>query len=297
MAAETYALWKLLVLGIGLSCIILGVVFRIYIQPTPEYLVGVRQYSKSIPLLLFRVAVLGFFVAVWVLEISTTDWFDLVYYTWWNFSLQIVYFTLAIVDQAKHWHQARCYANHALNTLFDVCFTSCFLVALVYWILLFNPSNHLEWFVYVVHLVNVFVLLLDFGANDHVVQRTSLKYVVLWPTLYSILTWIGNSSYLDGFWPYNLMDLSKSLAPLIWFGIILAHVGCFGGVLLLSKLKLRCVGVPPPPPSDAVASPHVQNDLPHLEIVTPHVQDDLPHLEIVTPHIEKDPPRPKPATT
>ncbi|CAK5170120.1 unnamed protein product [Aphanomyces euteiches] len=265
-------LWKELVCGIGLGLIVIVCAVRIYIEARPDYLVAVEVRPSNIKLLLYRVAVLAFFVVVWIIRINSSNWFNLNYYTYWNFTLQIVYLSAVIVYQARHWANIQVNAARGLNILHDVMLSSCFLVTLVFWILLFDPKKPPSDFAtYIVHLANLVLLLIEFAANEFVVQRSSLKYLVLWPTLYSILTWIGNVTYLDGFWPYDLMDLNKSLAPVIWFGIILAHVVCFCIALLLSKLKrhwsLLAAPLMPPELMETTATGAMSSV--HIQIVTP----------------------------
>ncbi|RHY73544.1 hypothetical protein DYB30_006740 [Aphanomyces astaci] len=221
------------------------------VEPGPHN-VQIAFNPSNVWLLSFRCATFVFFVVVWILQVQSSNWFELVYYTYWNFTLQTIYFGAAIVDQMRRWSRPptltdRYYANRPLNTLFDVVFASLILVALVYWIFIFNTAKHIEWPTYVVHLVNVVLVVVEFAFNEHLAQRTSLKYVVLWPAIFASVAWIGHATYTRGFWPYNIMSLDNPYAPLVWLGIGVAHVVCFGFVLLLSYFKARWVGGEQPP--------------------------------------------------
>ncbi|ETV95500.1 hypothetical protein H310_10969 [Aphanomyces invadans] len=267
-------LWKELVIGIGLAIIGVVCLVRIYKQPPTHGLLQVPFNPKNAWLLAFRIAMWSFFLVVWIIQIDSSHWFDLVYYTYWNFSLQTIYFGLAVFDQVRRWTRPTNQANGYLNTLFDVAITSCFLVALVYWILLYSPSKPTEWATWIVHLANVVIFVIEFTVNEHLIQRSSLKFVILWPALFSSLAWIGNVTFNEGFWPYNLMSMDKSIAPVIWFGIGLGHVVCFGIVLLMSAAKRRRVASPPSTAGPTTATLDVQttdSDV-HVEIASPTIK-------------------------
>ncbi|RQM24898.1 hypothetical protein B5M09_000062 [Aphanomyces astaci] len=270
-------LWKEIVLGIGLALVGVICTYRIYKHPrnSPHDL-QVPFRAANWWLMLFRIASCSFFVVVWSVQMHSTNWFNLVYYTYWNFTLQTIYFGAAIVDQVRRWIRSND-ANHAnwpLNTLFDVAMTSSLLVGLVYWCLLYDPSKPTEWATYIVHLANIGMLLIEFAFNEYLAQRTSLKFVILWPALFASLSWIGNATFNKGFWPYDLISLDKSMAPLIWFGIGIGHAICFGIVLLLSYAKSRwMVAATPRPAAEPPLEEHAQ---------TPTTDADM-HVELATP--------------
>ncbi|KAF0700348.1 Aste57867_9161 [Aphanomyces stellatus] len=240
----------MLVVGFGVAS------FRLATQPWPTYPVLVKVRSGSVALFAFRIAAFVLFVTVLVIGIVRTNWFDLVYYTYWNFTLQTMYLGAAIYDQWTRWapstgdetflplqakSTAPLSAHRLLNTVFDVCLTTSVLVTLVFWLVLYNPTTAV-WTTYVVHAVNLVLLLVEFALNEHLVQRHHMKFVVMWPALYGAITWFGHATYLHGFWPYDLLDVAKPYAPLKWLAISLGHAACFGLALLLSHLKLRYMG-------------------------------------------------------
>ncbi|KAF0688229.1 Aste57867_20099 [Aphanomyces stellatus] len=243
-STDTTLHWNSIACAVGLSIVIAFCGFRIHTQPKNTAGAAIvlqtnPQAKPSIPLVAFRVAALSLFAYVWLLEI-VADIANLKYYTIWNFSAQTLYLGYAVVHQILLWsHPAEELEHHhrVLNVIFDVIFTTVFVVALVYWTILYNPSDIVEWTTYVVHLANVFVFAVEFCVNEHLVQPASLPFLALWPTLYSLVTWVGVNTYLDGSWPYGVMDLTKPMAPLYWFGIIFGHVICFGFVSILSQFK------------------------------------------------------------
>ncbi|RQM24896.1 hypothetical protein B5M09_000064 [Aphanomyces astaci] len=227
----------MLAAGFGVSA------FRLFTIPRVTYRVQVPLPSKSIPLLVFRIATFSFFVVVLLLRLAESNLDDLFYYTYWNFTIQIIYLGWAIVYQVQIWFQpSPTHANGALNAAFDVVLTSCAVVCTVYWLVLYNPAHVTPWTTYVVHGVNLGLLSVEFAFNEHLVQRYNLKFVVMWPALYGSVTWITMATGLNDLWPYALLDVTQPLAPLKWFGIVAGHAVFFGLVLLLSSLKFRVVG-------------------------------------------------------
>ncbi|KAF0688228.1 Aste57867_20098 [Aphanomyces stellatus] len=232
--------WQSIVIGLMLAIGFSVGVFRFFTQPRPSYSILVKTHDASIPLLVVRAAAISLFLAVLILRLDLSDFFDLAYYTYWNFTLQTIYFVAAVVAQVRTWHgRPSLQANQPLNALFDVCFASCILVVLVYWFVLYDPTVPLLWTTCVVHGANLVFLVVDFCLNDHLVQRINFKFVIMWPAIYGAVTWIGNATYLHGFWPYKLLDVSANLAPLKWLGILVGHAFGFGVALLLSAWKKR----------------------------------------------------------
>ncbi|RHY28933.1 hypothetical protein DYB32_005588 [Aphanomyces invadans] len=231
----------MLATGFGVSA------YRLFTIPREPYRVQVPQVPKNIPLLVFRIAIFSFFLVVFLIRMAQTNLDDLFYYTYWNFTIQTIYVGWAIVYQIQIWFQPKpVHANGWLNATFDVAFTSCAVVVSVYWFVLYKPTAIVPWTTYVVHGVNLILLLIEFAFNEHLVQRNNMKFVIMWPALYGSVTWITMATGLNDKWPYDLLDVTKPYAPLKWFGIVFSHAVFFGAVLLLSLLKVRIVGEPAP---------------------------------------------------
>ncbi|KAF0688231.1 Aste57867_20101 [Aphanomyces stellatus] len=240
--------------GIGLPlvailCIVLLVVQRKSATTGSDISIINLQTSAKFPslwLLGFRVVALTLFVTALIKQILDSTTSKYVFYTIWNFTAQILFFTLSIFhtvvllrsSNPTHPTHAHGLTRRFLNVLFDVTFATAFVVVLVFWGIVYKPATtHLDWTTAIVHLANLVLFLIEFALNDHVTQLTSLPFAILWPTVYCSLTWVGYFTYLDGWWPYDAMDLAKPHAPFVWFGIILAHVIFFGLTLLLSHVK------------------------------------------------------------
>ncbi|CAK4072504.1 unnamed protein product [Aphanomyces euteiches] len=237
---QSIVIAAMLAIGFGVAA------FRLATIPRPNYAILVKLYPKSVLLLLLRILTLLLFVAVFVVSLNRSNFHDMVYYTYWNFTIQTIYVLAAIIHQLATWSQPRpVHANQVLNVLWDVAFPSCILVVGVYWGVLYTPAKVIPWTTYVVHGGNLGLLFLEFAFNEYLIQRNNLKFVVMWPALYGAVTWITMATGLNSVWPYDLLDVSKPLAPLKWFGIVAGHVVAFGVALLLSSAKLRLVPAPP----------------------------------------------------
>ncbi|OQS07198.1 hypothetical protein THRCLA_00805 [Thraustotheca clavata] len=168
------------------------------------------------------------------------------WYTIWNFTLQLVYFLGATKFQWSHRSipsktpilMTKTY--HRLNTLFDWSFSCSFIVAIVFWTLLYGPNYNLTWYSVCEHAVNNVLLFIEFSINDFYVHTSSIVYAcLLWPALYAAWACFSNITWLNGVWTYNFLNLDKPTAIGWYIGVLVGHFVLFGVAYLLSLLKQR----------------------------------------------------------
>ncbi|KAF0688230.1 Aste57867_20100 [Aphanomyces stellatus] len=241
-----------LICSIGLPLVfLLSLALLVVQRKAPVVALQLPPKPPSKWLLAFRITILALFITTLIKQIVDSPISKYVFYTIWNFTTQIAFLVFSILHSLVHLCSSKSIpSNHDpnhdgiyrrfLNVLFDVTFATAFVVVLVFWGIVYKPATtHLDWTTAIVHLANLVLYVIEFALNDHVTQLTSLPFAILWPTVYCSLTWVGYFTYLDGWWPYDAMDLAKPHAPFVWFGIILAHVIYFGLTLLLSHSKRR----------------------------------------------------------
>ncbi|RLO11717.1 hypothetical protein DYB28_002923 [Aphanomyces astaci] len=166
-----------------------------------------------------------------------------IYYTVWGFTLQTIYFVWALVDQ---WHRRSSWGRDVamdrklryLNACFDASVTVSALVSMLFWVAVHpvDPTFVLYWNVYVQHGANVLILLVEFSLNSFTIRWKSVGFVVLFPVLYAVVTWIGHISWHQS-WPYFFMDLSSPYAPLWYAAVAAVHVVLHLVMVGLSQIK------------------------------------------------------------
>ncbi|EQC25635.1 hypothetical protein SDRG_16490 [Saprolegnia diclina VS20] len=157
---------------------------------------------------------------------------EYVYYTFWNFNLQAIYFGWAIVTSL-----VRSNDSCARNTLFDVVFVNSFLIATVFWGALYSHIYKVTWLHISQHGINSALLLLEFGLNDLRVQLRSMVYAsFLLPDIFGAFAWVVHEYWVDD-WVYPFLDVTKDFALLWYMGMLLGHCAFFGLAMGLSKLK------------------------------------------------------------
>ncbi|KDO20578.1 hypothetical protein SPRG_13609 [Saprolegnia parasitica CBS 223.65] len=204
------------------------------------------QYSSAAHfkgLFAFRVVVAALYITTLIYQLTHQEGRAFTMYTVWNFTLQMVYFLWAIKVQVAEW----CHVGSSslvpmtrerqwLSTLFTVIFSTSFLVALVYWSVIYKTSTW--WVGYMEHAGNNAILILEFCLNHSFMVRADAPFAAVWPVLYVTVIWICKATFLEK-WPYTFMNQDKAIAPVMYLGVIVAHIACFGFVLLLAKAKAK----------------------------------------------------------
>lgn len=220
----------------------------------------------------FRATMAAFFCFVQCCDIVRTRGRCLVFYTSWNFIAQGGYFAYAAAQtlqllKAQAGDAAQAYASLLddgssgpfrrspysvgrrrgwlrAELVLDVVLATSILIATVVWTILYpyavrvhESARLLNWVSYCQHGVNVVLLQIEFLATHHRVSVDALPLVLLWPSLYTIFTWLLHGTVARGFWPYPFLELNTPWAPVWYLGLLLAHLAAFVLVLALSHLK------------------------------------------------------------
>ncbi|KDO20571.1 hypothetical protein SPRG_13602, partial [Saprolegnia parasitica CBS 223.65] len=224
-------MWQPIVVGVLLALVFVGAVavgLKQRHSPPPA-----RFQSRSpTALLCFRSLCLAFYLVVLVAQWIKSGFAAYNFYTFWNFNLQAVYFAWTLLACVVGSVNSR-----GLNTLFDVVFANSFVVAAVFWGVLYSPKYGVTWLQVAQHGVNSVLLLLEFALNDFSVQPRSLIYAsFLLPDVFAAFAWVARECWLD-YWVYSFLNVYKGASPLWYVGMLLGHCVFFGLAIGLSKLK------------------------------------------------------------
>ncbi|EQC25634.1 hypothetical protein SDRG_16489 [Saprolegnia diclina VS20] len=251
-------MWQEVVVGCLLAVVLVGSVVALYTHAqTPRpYASAFAPLPRPLLLVATRALSVVFYLVVLIDDLSGGGIRNYDYYTFWNFNLQTIYFVYSLVVQwrgVQHDHARR------LNTFSDVVVADALLVMVVFWAILYDSSKPLRWVEVAEHGVNSVLVLLEFGLNDFGVQTRSVVYAsCLFPAVFGAFAWIGRSYWRDD-WVYPFLNVTDTLAPLWYIGLIVGHGAFFGVALGLAKLK-RYVRQPATT-TDTLHSPHLSDAL------------------------------------
>ncbi|OQR80722.1 hypothetical protein ACHHYP_17274 [Achlya hypogyna] len=230
--------------------------------PGPMLYAEYSSEAHAKGLFVFRSIVVALYIATIIYQVVYIEGRAYTMYTVWNFTLQLIYFAWSLKVQMTEWGQrivAVSAERRHLNTLFTVVFATSFLVALVYWSVIYKSATW--WVGYMEHAGNNVLLIIDFCLNHHFAERAHAPFAALWPVVYVTIIWICKATFLDK-WPYTFMNQEKAIAPVMYIGVILAHCFCFGFALLLAKAKARWLPARrllSEPAKDDITYSHVQS--------------------------------------
>ncbi|KDO20572.1 hypothetical protein SPRG_13603 [Saprolegnia parasitica CBS 223.65] len=245
-------MWQPVVVGIFLALVLLGAVLLLLRQrasPAPPCVCYPTRYPKV--LLGVRCMSLVFYTAVIIAQFIEAGMVaEYVYYTFWNFNLQAIYFGWAIVASI-----VGSVDSHRRNTLFDVIFANSFLIAGVFWGVLYSPIYSVTWLHMSQHGINSVLLVLEFGLNELRIQPRSMVYAsMLLPDVFGAFAWVVRECWVDD-WVYPFLDVTKDVALLWYIGMLLGHCAFFGLAMGLSKLKAHWLRHAPPVSSPWLDAP------------------------------------------
>jgi hypothetical protein len=172
---------------------------------------------------------------------------QLVYYTNWNYLLQLVWWGSAslISGCALLDSEAPRRLRLVASVIFSIALPAALLVTAVLWGVLFpydyshgNAREELNFDSYNEHAINTVLLLLEFGSNRLLIRDDSIGWLFIWLLSYSAFA-IAAHPWLpgDGKWPYFFMAMNTWLA-LMWYSVLsLLHLIAFGLAHGLSRLK------------------------------------------------------------
>ncbi|OQR96284.1 hypothetical protein THRCLA_22015 [Thraustotheca clavata] len=236
--------WESIVIGVIVALCTLACLYKAFtinVAKVEGLEILYSSKPKFIFLFVFRILVVILYIATLVGRFNYQPAKAAVMYTVWNFILQLIYLIWALKLQCSDFTSLNIPMEFTkerkwLTVLFAVCFSTSFLVAVVYWSVIFKGSTW--WVGYVEHGANNIVLIIDFILNESLVAFHHAPFVGLWPCFYTIVIWIFRATWLT-YWPYTFMDQSKPISPLMYIAVIVAHAICFGFVILLSKAKIK----------------------------------------------------------
>lgn len=244
---------------------------RLVATPAAKTRAWATQRAGAAYMLAFRVGC----AALWVGVLLHSELGDhagshiLLFFTTWNYLLQIVYWILAAVAGIRllskpHWALLETRAERALArtvwALFSVCLPSSVMVTVVLWGVLLPSTirtgnrleiaNLLSITSFAQHLFNTLLLFADFSVNHMLVDSSTLVLVVSWNVCYVIFEWVAH--FFSHHWTYFFLKLN-SYTP-FWYAA-LALVGVLSHMLacLLSRWKRKRLTAAAQPSSDETA--------------------------------------------
>ncbi|KDO21834.1 hypothetical protein SPRG_12648 [Saprolegnia parasitica CBS 223.65] len=249
-------MWQEIVVGCLLAIVLISSLAVVYYKQTPlPYISTFAPLPRPALLLATRALTVVFYLVVLIDDLSAGGIRNYDYYTFWNFNLQTIYFAYSLVVQ---WRSVQQGHARRLNTLFDVVLADALLVMTVFWAILYDSSKPFRWVEVAEHGVNSVLVLLEFALNDYSVQKRSVVYAsCLFPAVFGAFAWVGRSSWRDD-WVYPFLNVTDTVAPLWYMGLIVGHGIFFGVALGLAKLK-RCVRQPATP-SEPLLSSYLSSD-------------------------------------
>jgi hypothetical protein len=209
-------------------------------------------------LLAFRVAVLLFSVGVMLhMTIAThEDTHIYLFFTIWNYLLQIVYWLLASVAGVRllcrpQWalleSRADRFLSHAVWALFSVCLPASVIVSVVLWGVLLPAAlrstkpgaaaaaaEMLDFGSFAQHLLNTLLLCADFWMNHMLVDGSTLYLVVGWNMAYVLFEWVAHSQTQS--WTYFFLALDND--TWLWY-LALALVGVCAHTLACAASNVK----------------------------------------------------------
>jgi hypothetical protein len=273
-------MWSQVIVALLLAALFVGSGFVLFKRRNatvePEYF----QYTSPRAYLLlfcFRVLALSFFAITLTYKTYVSfrdDSYNFIYYSNWNFTAQLLYFTWMLKFQSFHW-KSHCVGSllvtregRILNTFFDVIFAASLVVALVYWAVLYpTEEGPLTWVTVATHGINTVLVIVEYRLNHLVTQWSNVVYAsFLWPGTYSLFAVIAQATWL-GFWPYFFLDTSKPVAPAWYLGLLAIHFVFNLLTIGASKLKQRFLPALVAVPEGNSSSPKGTEMIPFAAVV------------------------------
>ncbi|RHZ19428.1 hypothetical protein DYB37_009819 [Aphanomyces astaci] len=180
---------------------------------------------------LFHFSALVYFLVVASADLKQTNGSCLLYYTFWNFMLQTVYWVWALVDPKR--------TSRARSMFLDLLLPTSMATVVVVWTILYPlMGDELQnWISWTQHGGNLALLLIEFVCSDvRSVPLGTGALVGLWATTYATFAWVVHSFY--NVWLYPFLDVDQPMAPLWYLGLLALHIAFFGLVVLLAAIKV-----------------------------------------------------------
>ncbi|RHY99433.1 hypothetical protein DYB35_011518, partial [Aphanomyces astaci] len=156
---------------------------------------------------LFHFSALVYFLVVASADLKQTNGSCLLYYTFWNFMLQTVYWVWALVDPKR--------TSRARSMFLDLLLPTSMATVVVVWTILYPlMGDELQnWISWTQHGGNLALLLIEFVCSDvRSVPLGTGALVGLWATTYATFAWVVHSFY--NVWLYPFLDVDQPMAPL-----------------------------------------------------------------------------------
>jgi len=212
--------------------------------------------SAQVVLLVFRVGVCSWMSGVQIMQyvVAFHPARLIVFFTVWNYILQILYFGAAAFCSWRHLQgrqfSSDCWLSYILPILFEVCTSSSILISIVLWGILAPVALKsgderaiglcFDFFSYNQHLVNTGFLAIEFLFNRLAVHWSHAILVIVWAVAYCLFSWANYLLY--GWWPYYFLELNAK-APLSYGALLMLHVCIFFFVAQLSAYKQKVTGM------------------------------------------------------
>eukprot|EP00298_Acanthocystis_sp_HF-20_P006123 c16075_g1_i1.p1 GENE.c16075_g1_i1~~c16075_g1_i1.p1 ORF type:complete len:285 (-),score=54.91 c16075_g1_i1:72-926(-) len=195
-------------------------------------------------LFLFRFTYFLFCCGIIITDLVLHGQTTLVFYTFWNYCIQTVYFGLTSIHYLyfKQQPESAPKIRSSIYILFQLNLTLVLFVSFVTWVILLPDAlaQNKEWILlnfvsYCEHAINVLIIVTEFILNTMNIQIFYFTFVIAWLLLYSVFCVIFQLS--GGFSPYFFTSIDSPYTILWLIGIIfvlfLFYLFTFG----LGKLK------------------------------------------------------------
>mmetsp|Transcript_44730 Transcript_44730/g.97385 ORF Transcript_44730/g.97385 Transcript_44730/m.97385 type:complete len:312 (+) Transcript_44730:111-1046(+) len=168
------------------------------------------------------------------------------FFTIWNFILQIMYWFLASAASGLYLSRSQVpkVLRRLLPVLFEVCFPSALLVSLILWGILTPHDVTKGWqkedfnfYSYDMHAVNTACLAIEMLLSRLLVRADHFFCMLLWAFVFCAFAWLQH--IWTNFWPYFFLDVSTPRALLWYAAVVVIHIFIYTVVVALSHLKLR----------------------------------------------------------
>ncbi|KAF8378268.1 hypothetical protein HHK36_029607 [Tetracentron sinense] len=130
--------------------------------------------------------------------------------------------------------------GYVFQVIFQMNAGAVMLTDCVFWFLIVPfltiEDYNLNFLIISMHSINAFFLLGDMALNCLRFPWFRIAYFALWTAIFVIFQWIVHA-FVSIWWPYPILDLSSSYAPIWYLSVALMQIPCYGVFALIMTMK------------------------------------------------------------